>query len=86
MIEKISEKVSVNLVYNHVAGTVSPQHIKWKNRIYTITKIGLHYTLYRGKTLMHLFSACDSQHYFLLAFNTQNLQWTLEEIADDLTN
>ena len=86
MLNKIGEKVSVNLIYNHATGEVAPKHIKWKNKLYTIQKVGLHYTLYRGTTLVHMFSACDINRYFLLSFNTQNLHWTLEEIADDQIN
>ena len=84
--EKIGEKVSVNFVYHHEAGQVLPRLIKWHNRIYHIQKVGLHYTLYRGSALIHMFSVCDQNHYFLLALNTQSLHWTLEEIADNLTN
>lgn len=86
MIEKIAEKVSVNFVYNHLTGEVKPHHLKWKNRLYTIQKVGLHYTLYRGNTLIHMFSACDAHRFFLLSFDTKTLHWTLEEIADNNLN
>ncbi len=86
MLEKIGEKISVNLVYNHSTNTVIPQHLKWKNKTYQIQKVGLHYTLYQGSTLIHMFSVCDSDHFFLLSFNTKNLHWTLEQVADDTTN
>ena len=86
MITKIGEKVSVNLVYNHAAGTVIPQYIKWKNHVYAIEKLGLHYTLYRGNVLLHMFAVSNSDHYFLLEFNTSALTWILEEIADSMTN
>lgn len=86
MIEKIGDRVSVNLIYNHVAGTVLPRHIKWKNHIYAIEKLGLHYTLYKGNVLFHMFAVSNTDHYFLLAFNAQTLVWTLEEVADERTN
>lgn len=86
MIAKIGDRVSVNLVYNHVAGTTAPRHIKWKSSVYKIDKLGLHYTLYRGTVLFHMFAVSNSDHYFLLAFNTQILTWTLEEVADEVTN
>lgn len=86
MLEKIADKISVNFVSNHVTGTVAPWHIKWKNRVYTIAKVGLHYTLYRGATLYHMFAVCDADHYFLLSFNTKTLHWQLEEIADSQVN
>lgn len=84
--EKILEKVSVNFVSNHLTGAVAPRHIKWKNRVYTVSKVGLHYTLYRGNTLFHMFSVCDNNYYFLLSINTKTLHWQLEEIADNQVN
>lgn len=86
MIEKIKEKVSVNFIYNHQTGELSPRHIKWKNHVYTIEKVGLHYTKYQGKTLLHLFSVASGYRFFLLSFNTETLHWTLEETADDISN
>lgn len=86
MISKIGEKVSVNLVYDHATGEVAPRYLKWKNHLYRILKVGLHYTLYRGAALIHMFSVSNEDHFFLLSFNTQNLHWTLEEVADDSTN
>ena len=86
MLEKIGEKVSVNFIYNHLTGRMIPRLVKWQNRIYKIQKLGLHYTLYQGNILIHMFSVCDDNHYFLLSFNTQNLHWTLEEIADNHIN
>ncbi len=86
MINKITEKVSVNFIYNHETGLLLPRLIKWRHKIYDINRVGLHYTLYHGSALIHMFSVCNQNHYFLLSFNTQNLHWTLEEIADNLTN
>ncbi len=86
MLEKIGEQVSVSFIYNRTTGTVMPRHIKWKNQLYLIQKVGLHYTLYRGTTLIHMFSVCDGTHYFLLSLDTKTLHWKLEEIADNVTN
>ena len=86
MIEKIGEKVSVSFLSNHNNGSVLPVHMKWKNTVYTIQKVGLHYTLYRDQKLIHMFSVCDAHRFFLLALDTENLHWTLEEVADDTPN
>lgn len=83
---EICERVSVNFLYNHLSGACLPKIIKWKNRVYTIQKLGLHYTLYRGTTLFHMFAVSDHQNYFLLAFNTKNLTWTLEEVGENNYN
>ena len=86
MSEKISEKISVNLVYDHSNRTSVPRHIKWKTHVYTITKVGLHYTVFQGNTLLHKFSVCNNDYFFLLSFNTKTLEWLLEEVTDDTTN
>ncbi len=86
MISKICEKVSVNFVYNHINNTLLPKYLKWQNRVYVIQKLGLHYTLYRGSTLFHMFAVNSEDKYFLLSLDTDNLHWQLEEIADNLTN
>lgn len=86
MIEKIEEKVSVNFIYNHVTGETSPKRLKWKNRVYDIQKVGLHYTVYRGNALFHLFAVACDDHFFLLSFNSHTLHWRLEEVADSAAN
>ena len=86
MLQKIGDRVSVNLLYDHVKGISIPRAIKWNKTVYTIEKLGLHYTLYRGKTLIHMFSVCDNTHFFLLSFNTSSLNWILEETADNTVN
>lgn len=86
MLEKIGEKVSVNFIYDHLTGKVAPRFLKWKNQLYRIQKVGLHYTLYRGTELIHMFSVADDDRYFLLSLNTKTLTWILEEVADNTTN
>ena len=86
MMHKIGEDVSVNFIYNHQSRQASPRLIKWQNRIYKIDRLGLHYTLYQGSTLIHMFAVSTKDSFFLLSFNTKTLVWRLEEIADNATN
>ena len=86
MLEHIGERVSVNVVYDHTSGHTTPRLIKWKNQLYRLQKVGLHYTLYRGTTLTHMFSVSDASRCFLLSFDTKTLVWRLEEIADGMSN
>lgn len=83
---KINERVSVNLIYDHLKGITIPKHIKWHNRTHTITEVGLHYRVYRGKVLTHLFAVSTQNQYFLLSLNTQTLVWYLEEVGDNETS
>ncbi|MDQ5901196.1 MAG: hypothetical protein QG600_774 [Patescibacteria group bacterium] len=82
MQERIHEDVSVITVYDHTKRRVLPWRLKWHGRTYTITQIGLHYTLSEGSTLYHLFSVSDGSMFFRLKLNTQTLHWRLEEVSD----
>jgi hypothetical protein len=86
MIQKLCAPISVALVYNHKTRTVKPVKVMWENHSYTITRIGLHHTVRQGKTLLHIFSVESDVLFFKLLLNTDSLQWTVEEIADDEPN
>ena len=85
VIQKISEPVSVSLSYNHQTHKVIPKALIWQGRLYGITKLGLHHTFRRGRTLYHVFSVTTSTLFFRLVLNTEDLHWRVEEIADGLT-
>jgi hypothetical protein len=86
MIQKISAPVSVQLIYDHRRHTVSPRQIFWDGRIIRIAKVGMHHTIREGRTLFHIFSVISDNLFFRLKLDTENLFWTLEEIADGLPN
>lgn len=71
----INEKVLVGM-------KDTPIWIKWRNRIYKITKIGLHHTESQGDTLLHIFSVICGTIFMRIKLNTKNLVWTLEEVSD----
>lgn len=86
MIEKIHEYVSVGLWSDPEKKAVYPKVLIWKGKSFGITKLGLHHTYQEGKTLYHVFSVVAANSFFRLVLNTQNLLWTLEEVADGYTN
>lgn len=79
MITQIQESVSVNLLSNHLTGKVWPWVVKWRDRKYRITKVGLHHMVKDGRTLLHIFSVTDGVIYMKLSFNTETLRWKLLE-------
>ncbi|MDQ3239394.1 MAG: hypothetical protein M3P33_02615 [bacterium] len=83
---KLNEKISILSLFNKDTNQVLPYIIKWQNKKYTITKVGLHHTTYQGTTLHHIFSVTDGQIFFRLNLDTSNLHWTLEEIYDPSTH
>lgn len=83
MITPINEPVSVKLVYSSLKQTVYPEKIYWRNKVYLITKVGLHHVYKEGETLKHIFTVVSKETAFRLSLDTQTLHWTLEEIYDD---
>lgn len=74
------------LSYDSKVRRAVPRRILWEGKIYEIVKIGLHHTFREGQTLFHIFSVESPTLFFRLKLNTQNLEWTLEEIADGEPN
>lgn len=84
MLQKISEPVSVSLVFNCEKLKVFPKSIIWNKRIYPILKVGLHHTYHEGRTLYHVFSVVSETLFFRLVLNTDDLHWKVEEISDGM--
>lgn len=69
----VNEKVTVGMVND------APKYVLWRGRNHTVTKIGLHHSYCQGKTLYHIFSVVTDNLFMRLKFDTDNLNWTLEE-------
>lgn len=85
MLEVIHEKISVVTVHDRQKHTVTPAKLKWQGRVYNITKIGYHNKIWEGRTRMHIFFVSTGAMDFKLAYDTETLDWTLEEVTDGLT-
>lgn len=79
----MEEKISVITVYDHTKSKAFPWRLKWRGRVYQISKIGYHHTRESGRTLYHIFSVSAGNLYFRLSLNTATLFWILEETYDD---
>jgi hypothetical protein len=86
MIQQVKVPVSVVSKFDHRLRKSFPVKITWEGRDYPILKIGLHHTYRDGRTLHHVFSVAGTGLYFKLVLNTENLRWTLLEVADGLTS
>lgn len=74
------------MVFDHKRRSVYPKYILWEGKNYQVTKIGLHHTYRLGRTLYHVFSVDTPTLFFRLVMNTDNLHWSVEEIADGECN
>ena len=77
MIQRLSEHIEV--VFSH-----QPLSLTWSKRDYLITQVGLHHTYHKGNILHHIYSVIGGNLFFRLNLDTDNLQWTLEEVSDGL--
>ena len=82
MLTKINEQVSVKLVSSVLTNTVYPETIYWRGRVYKIHKVGLHHFYREGRSLKHIFSVISGETAFRLSFDTETLQWRLEEVTE----
>ncbi|MBI5127342.1 hypothetical protein HZA76_02700 [Candidatus Roizmanbacteria bacterium] len=82
MLETIFEKVSVISSYNHEENKVAPYKMRWRLRDYFIKKVAYHHKIREGRNLFHIFHVSDGNLDFRLKFDTENLNWVLEEVSD----
>lgn len=82
MAEKIDQSVSVSLIFDHKKRKTLVAKVLWNNRVYEITRQGLHHTYKKGGTLMHVFSIASDTISFKLLLDSSSLNWTLEETYD----
>lgn len=75
--QEINEKVNVGM-------SNSPKWVKWKNRIYKIEQVGLHYTFREGRVLYHIFSVTTKTLCMKLRLDTETLGWLLMEVGDGI--
>jgi len=79
---KVNDSVSVSLVFDGKTRKSIPRSIIWKNRIYRVTKLGLHHTYKEGDKLLHVFSVVAGSLFFRLVFDTNTLHWKLTGVED----
>ena len=80
----INEKIYVLLTFDPHTDDVFIHKIKWQGRIYKIKQVGMHYPMRQGRKLLHFFGVVSENNTsFKIRFDTDNLQWTLEEALDE---
>lgn len=83
---KINEKIKVVTLFDPYSRINKPLLLKWNSRTYKITKLGFHHKYKQGRTLMHVFSVTDGSTFFRIRFDTDTLDWVLEETYDGSTH
>jgi hypothetical protein len=83
MIEVIREKIEVILIFKLMPQPVTQIYkLKWRGKYYTVLKQAYHYKVWEGRTRLHKFTVSSEALDFRLSYNTENLQWVLEEVSD----
>ena len=81
----VYEKVSVVVIYRPSLSS-TPRKMKWQAREYIFTKYNYHHAIRKGRTLFHIFHLSSEKMDFRLCFDTESLEWTLEEVYDGNTD
>lgn len=82
MIEKLFEKISVISSYNQEKNSFTIYKMGWRKREYFIKKMAYHHKVHEGRDLLHIFHVTDNNLDFKIRFNTEDLNWILEEVSD----
>ncbi len=70
---------SVEIIASFSQGGVFPRVIKWGKRQYKILKVNLVHTIKEGAVRIYFFSVSDEANAWKLGFNTETLQWWVED-------
>lgn len=81
MLEKVNEQVDVEVDF--LKEKVLPRKFFWQGRVYNLKKITLIHYAWQGRVKIYYFSVSDGINFFRLVFNTDNLEWTLDEVYID---
>lgn len=82
MVLSVNEQVNVITVFSPKVKGAMPYRLRWKQRVYCITKLGLHHSYREGRVLFHIYEVTDGNLSFRLKLNTENLLWFLEAVSD----
>ena len=86
MNERVFEIVRVVGSYNHEKNRYIPYKMRWRMRDYFIKRLAYHHKVREGRTLFHIFHVTDGNLDFRIRFDTESLNWTLEEVSDGSTD
>lgn len=81
MRESLNEPVSVICSYNGSTKQFTLHQLGWANDTFKLGKVDFYHKTKNGLVIIHHYSVADlgGRAYFKLAFDSLNLQWTLEE-------
>jgi len=86
MLEKVFEKVSIIFSYNREKNSFTIYKMGWRKRDYFIKRMAYHHKVREGRDLFHIFHVTDDNLDFRIRFDTENLEWILEEVSDGSAN
>lgn len=82
----INEKIHVLSSFDPDSGRVTIHKVKWRGKVYKVTKVGYHHAAREGRHLYHYFGVLtENNSSFYIKYDTLNLHWTLVEVIDEYT-
>lgn len=77
--ETIHEKITVNATFNEEL-QLDVNGFRWKDKIYKVDRVHMINRLNKGDKLVYFVSTSDEQGAYKLRFDTDSLQWWMEEV------
>lgn len=77
----VNEPIEVLAVFK--GSKLEPKKVKWRNRVHEIIEIGYVHKEKRGRSLVYVFNITTASLFMKAAFDTELLNWKLEEVADE---
>jgi hypothetical protein len=82
MLKPVHEAVSVIASYDATTGLTNPRRMRWRGRVYAITRVSSRYEQRSGRRLYHFFQGYAGRLQLTLKHDSESLGWTLEEMDD----
>lgn len=79
MYTSVAEPVDVLVAFKR--DTVEPMTFKWGNRYYQVRKVNLVHSERKGRDKITYFSVSDEANAYRLAYSSETMKWSLEEMA-----
>lgn len=71
---------SIDVVAIFTKDGIFPRVIRWGKKSYRILKVNLVHTIKEGAVRIYFFSVSDEANAWKLGFNTETLQWWVEDV------
>ncbi|HMB26114.1 MAG TPA: hypothetical protein VKP03_01730 [Patescibacteria group bacterium] len=77
MLEQVNQQIEVLVAF--MRNKILPLSFRWENKRYSVKKVNLVNSEYKGREKIYYFSVNSNNDYFKLAFYSHSQKWVLQE-------